>query len=249
MGISSNSIVHFTNSKKALRGILENNFKIYYCNEEICFKKLKTFKIAVPMVSFCDITLSQVKMHMDKYGNYGIGLTKEWAERKKLNPVLYLAKNSFLANSYIDLVEEHFKDPKKQLSIPKLCNDSKKLIDSIRYMKNYENTLIRGNKIYKNYRFYDEREWRYVLDFNQHPDFFYPWNTENFDKDKANRSIESYKLTFEPNDIKYIIIKDDSEINEFIHILKSAKGRKFSLDDVEKLTTRIITSKQIREDF
>lgn len=249
MGISSNAILHFTNSKNALKGILENNFKIHYCKEDISFSDDKNFQIAVPMVCFCDIPFSQIKTHMEKYGNYGIGLTKEWAKRKKLNPVLYLAKDSLFANSYINFFREHFENPEKRKGIPDLSDDSKRLIDIVRYMKNYENTLTRGNVVYQNYRFYDEREWRYVLDFTDHDQFFYPANTDKFDKEAANKSIESYELTFEPNDIKYIIIKDESEINEFINILRNAKGRKFTLDMVEKLNTRIITSTQIIDDF
>jgi len=249
MSISSNAILHFTNSKETLKDILENNFRIHYCKEEISFGDGNDFHIAVPMVSFCDIPFSQIKTHMEKYGNYGIGLTKEWAKRKKLNPVLYFAKDSYLASSYINFFKEHFKNSEKRKSIPALSDDSKRLIDIVRYMKNYENTLIRGKNIYPNYRFYDEREWRYVLDFTDHDQFFYPANTDKFDKKTANKSIESYELTFEPNDIKYIIIKDESEINEFINILRNAKGRKFTLDMVEKLNTRIITSTQIIDDF
>ncbi len=248
MGISSNSIVHFTDSKQALKSILKNNFKIHYCKEEICFNDDNTFQIAVPMVSFCDITLSQVKTHMQKYGNYGLGLTKEWAKRKKLNPVLYFAKNSFLAHSYLNFFIEHFKNPGNRKEIPDLSDDSKRLFDIVRYMKNYENTLTRQQEVHENYRFYDEREWRYVLDFMQHPHFLYPTKTD-FDKDVANKGIESYILEFEPNDIKYIIIKDEEEISEFINVLRTAKGKKFSMNDVEKLTTRIITSTQIYEDF
>lgn len=81
MSLSSNSVIHFTNNKEALVGILQKNFKITYCNEQILLAD-SVVKIQVPMVSFCDIPLSKIKDHIDKYGNYGIGLTKNWAKKK-----------------------------------------------------------------------------------------------------------------------------------------------------------------------
>jgi len=76
-------LFHFT-TKAGLFGILENTFSISYAREKIIGNR-KSAQFAVPMVSFCDLRLSQLKDHMDKYGNFGIGLTKEWANRNGLN--------------------------------------------------------------------------------------------------------------------------------------------------------------------
>lgn len=241
MPISANSIIHFTKSKEALQGILQDNFKIHYCIEEVDSSD-NHFKMAIPMVSFCDITLSQVKVHMDKYGEYGIGLTKEWAIRNGLNPVLYMDKNSMLANSFINFFDDYLK-AKTSFNI-----QEKQFLDLARYTKNYQGDLERNGKIHKDYRFYDEREWRYTLSHNEHENFALPVG-DDFDKEEVNQKINEFRLIFEPNDIKYIIIKDEEEINEFINVLRKAKGKNFSMNDVEKLTTRIITSTQIYEDF
>ncbi|MBC7750941.1 MAG: hypothetical protein H7Z73_04365 [Candidatus Saccharibacteria bacterium] len=77
MALSSNSIIHFTNEKDNLKNILEGNFKIHYCTESIKLTSAKTTIFLSPMVSFCDIPLSEIKHHMESYGSYGIGLTKE----------------------------------------------------------------------------------------------------------------------------------------------------------------------------
>src|SRR4029078_6474070 len=99
MALSSNSIIHFTELKDSLKGILKENFKVSYCLENtIIGNSLSSY--AVPMVSFCDIPLSEIKQNITKYGKYGIGLTKACAEEKKLNPVLYVEKDSFLSRSY-----------------------------------------------------------------------------------------------------------------------------------------------------
>ena len=79
-------LFHFT-TKESLYEILNSTFKVSYAREKIIGPKLKR-EFGVPMVSFCDLRLSELKAHINKYGNYGIGLTKEWANRNGLNPVM-----------------------------------------------------------------------------------------------------------------------------------------------------------------
>ncbi|MCK9372429.1 MAG: abortive infection system antitoxin AbiGi family protein [Sulfuricurvum sp.] len=240
MGLSSSSIIHFTASKDSLKGILKNNFKIKYCTETIEIAG-KERAYAAPMVSFCDIPLSEVKKHIDSYGSYGIGLTKEWAIRQKLNPVIYIEGNSYFSENILELLRSTEKN--KEASANALTVYS--------YIKNYENTLQRkGKDPVPNYRFSDEREWRYVPQNTDKNEFTLSKEVyeDEETKDAYDFMISDIFLTFEPNDIKYIIIKDDSEIREFFSFLRDVKG-KYSSHDVDRLTTRILTTEQIKEDF
>ncbi len=244
MGLSSNTIIHFTKKKEALEGILKNNFNINYCIEKILLEN-KSIEFFVPMVSFCDIPLSQVKNHIDSYGSYGIGLTKKWAERQKLNPVLYTENNSSLSKSLRNALVGFLRNQDEGLKV--LEEKEKSLLDILRYVKNYQADLIRKDmETIPNYRFSDEREWRYVLGYDKTNKFLCSANNNN--KADLNNSILGHKLKFEPNDIKYVIINNDSEIKDFIEILREAKS-KYNSEDVERLITRIITTEQIREDF
>lgn len=229
-------------------GILEENFRVYNCKESICFGT-KPNEYRIPMVSFCDIPLSQVKEHIHKYGKYGIGLTKDWGTRKRLNPVLYFAQNSFIAKSYMRALQ-HFALP-NDTSPDVMSNEQKALLDVVRYVKNYEGALKRKGKTIKDYRFSDEREWRYVPPVEEACEMIVSesWYEHPENKELMDRKLETMRLTFDPNDIKYVIIDNDNEINELVDHLKRVKGKNYTLYDIERLTTRILTSEQIMSDM
>ena len=67
----------------------------------------------------------------------------------------------------------------------------------------------------------------------------------------ANRQLETdkIKLSFNANDIKYIIINDDNQINNMIEELGDIKGSRYDSKTVDRLVSRIITVKQIKNDF
>jgi hypothetical protein len=248
MPLSADTLIHFTEKKDFLKKILEGDFRIFYCEETIYFDQSPAI-IYVPMVSFCDIPLSQIKEHMFKYGNYGIGMTKKWAYEQKMNPVLYVARNSSLASSYIGAIKRFFSnDATWNLNV----NEGHiELIDVIRYIKNYEADLIRKGKITPNYRFSDEREWRYAPPFSDDYEFFLGDKVflRNGGKAVFNEKISKLRLKFTPDDIRYIIIEKESEIDEFIEHLHQVKGTNYSSKDIKRLTTRILTSEQINTDF
>jgi hypothetical protein len=249
MPLSSNTLIHFTANKESLKGILSDNFRVKYCQEAIHWTKNSKFVIHVPMVSFCDIPLSQIKDHISKYGHYGIGLTREWAIKNKLNPVLYVQPDSSLAISYSQLIKDILKASNEYFKNNK--DVFKRTIDIARYIKNYESVLERNGKVFRKYRFSDEREWRYVPPYSSTCKVLY--TQQMYAKldvaQEAIQSIESFRLKFNPNDVKYIIIKNDKEISEFIEHLRRAKGKKYSQSNIERLTTRLFTSDQIHKDI
>lgn len=246
MALSSNTLTHFTKQKEALLGILQDNFKIFFCKEAV-YLGGKRQNFYAPMVSFCDIPMSEIKDHIKKYGSYGIGLTKEWALKNGLNPVLYVAPNSALSTSYRTAMR-HFLAVSNE-SDDGATNEEMALVDVLRYMKNYEGPLERKGERIKNYRFSDEREWRYAPPFTGDEEMLVAKSAFETEPEHYSEMYSNHRLEFEPNDIKYIIIKDDSEIREVINHLRVAKGKKYSLDEIERLTTRILTTEQIMGDF
>lgn len=246
MSISSNSILHYTNSIKNLKGIISQGFKLKYCMESTGIRRDVHIAGAFPMVCFCDIPLSQVKNHLDSYGYYGIGLSKDWAISRKLNPVLYLEQNSNLIDKLIKQVGLT-KNNKGKFNNDYL-ND---FIHICSFTKNYEGEIVRKGKKIEDYRFYDEREWRYVPTSEELDIASTVIPTEMYLKNKAsfNNALENIKLEFSHSDISYIILKDEKEISSMTsHLRKIFESRCTSLQ-LEVLLTKITTVNQILRDF
>ncbi|MFH0797717.1 MAG: abortive infection system antitoxin AbiGi family protein [Candidatus Omnitrophota bacterium] len=262
MAMSANSVFHFTNSLDNLLGILKNEFCIRYSLEETIYIEEQ----AIPMVCFCDIPLAQTKNHMDTYGTYGLGVSKKWAKEKGLNPVLYLQHYSLLHKNlkYVSrhaakkIVEQwESKEPQeKEIAWATVLNWAT-ILNIVRYVKISEGTLFKDPPK-EGVKFYEERKWRYI------PNVFVsssrmsalpslPFLTKANFEDEPTRHIEekkleNYKLTFVPNDMKYVIVNNEDEISEIIKQLRTIKG-KFPPESVDILCSRILTSEQIKKDF
>ncbi len=218
MAVTSDTLFHYTSTLANLINILKEKFKITYCYEQYFLNGIRSVSY-YPMICFCDIPLSQAKEHIRSYGPYGIGLTKAWGIKNRLNPVAYIDEHSHLA---IDIQQtvEHFKtvvtgisnhtknsstrlskllgeftafakefkvEPASTGDLKKKLIEFKNRIDDdnssrmdvlaviqsfgraistyttlFRYIKNYQGDLIRKDKTIPDYRFYNEREWRYI---------------------------------------------------------------------------------------
>ena len=253
--LSANTLFHFTRNKKNLISILNSCFYPRICVEKVFwFDENTEFEWATPMVCFCDIPLSQIKEHTLKYGEYAIGLTKEWAQEKGLTPVMYTHKKSQLAQSIGNLIYEINNIAKvleKETTVCLREKIVKNYLDITSNIKPYEGVMeINGE--FKNVRFYDEREWRYTISLSNKDVHQILLSKFHF-KDKnninsINKSNEKDGLTFEPKYINYIIVSKESEVLEIMREVRNIKGF-FPYNDVELLMTRIISMERINEDF
>lgn len=249
--ISSNSLFHFTSKIEYLLNIVENGFSPRYCLESATLStesEREGIGQITPMVCFCDISLSQITKHIDRYGKCGIGMTKEWGVKNKLNPVIYINTNSKLSNSFsrltnsiVALLGEHCTENTK--------NASDELMSLLKFIKPYEGFDENSNE--HNVKFYDEKEWRYV------PEMSFDTQIENsisiseyknpITLQKANEKLKDYELKFSPEDIRYIFVPTQKEIHDVIFALKKAKI--FSPEEIEIITTKILIVEQIIDDF
>jgi hypothetical protein len=249
--LSPNSLFHFTPDYNNLLGILKNTFYPRYCLEKFDLvdnDQQHFVEDAIPMVCFCDIPLSQLINHINRYGKYGLGMNKEWGRKKGLNPVIYINKNSDLAKKFSTITNN---------CILQDNQTARAYHEAMLYFKPYVGPLYRNGITSKRVRFYDEHEWRYIPRRDN-------LNNNNFEQSiqehiyrkiemrvEANQKLETdkTKLTFNADDIKYIIIEKEQEIDRMIVDLSEIKGNRYDKNTLNRLMSRIITVEQIKDDF
>ncbi len=230
--------------------------------------------LGIPMVSFCDIPLTRTSDFKERYGELAIGLSKEWAIKNQINPVLYVNDISILTslgflNAYrLDLeakVKAHGGD---DTSIP--LDFSHESLEGIKYFFNRNNAREAVYSLYgyvKKYISpgkegeqvnYLENEWRYVvtgsgIDWKWNEDEYTRWRGTG-KKPEPTDALKDKKLKFNVRDISYVIVEKDCQISEMVDIIQSLKcvgGNEDAISDDDRkiLLTKIISQEKIGADF
>lgn len=275
--IKSNSLFHFTPKEEYLLDILENGFWPRYCSEDIEWLIPKDFKnelekqeednfwetltkelikynissIAYPMSCFCDIPLSKITAHTDFYGGFGLGMTKEWGIRKRLNPIFYLSDNSIIPNLIQSfLLKTAPIDFWKSIQSEKTNQNT--IIQLMKFLKPLRGKMkVNGKEVTKN--FDEECEWRYAPASDENnlfpnflPNFLANNNEELQDSNIVTKKVAS--LNFEPSDIKYIFVPENSNIPTIINKINTIFTN-YPEHERLLLLSKVISLDTIRKDF
>lgn len=258
----TSSVFRFTKEFESLTKILKTGIIPNYCEEDLSFEGTN-FVVGIPMASFCDIPIMLLDEHNNRYGNYGIALSKEWAKTKGLTPIMYIANDDVLKSVYY-----HYQNNKKVLDWYNREDVKKKLATDtaikgfpfddyinilnakqehainthiIGYLKQYDGVYQK-----KPINNYVENEWRYLVPDEGETKWF--WSKEaymkwrfpkgNMDAKKPapSEALRQYTLTFENKDISYLLIRNDefkARVIEYIKELKTIGGNIIT-DDSQK---------------
>lgn len=241
----SHTLFHFTKSKDALLSIMKEGFWPRFCQEDISWTGIVDCGfMAYPMVSFCDIPISRLDEHIDFYGRFGIGLSREWAVKNELNPVLYISGQNIVARMIGEITTWGMTLPvDSKVAFAQSCSGL------FSFIKPTEGTMkIAENSKWK--EFYQESEWRYVpVDTNIRcalgaSDFE---NTE-FRRIENEKIKKHCKLCFDSNDVKYIFVPTDFEIPEVVDFIEMQLTNHSDLER-KILMSRVISLQSIMSDF
>lgn len=244
MRSKSQSLFHFTKSLDTLKKILANGFWPRYCLEDNSWLNVPSHKfLAYPMVCFCDIPLLRIIDHISFYGNFGLGMSRGWAFKNKLDPVFYATESGFLKDhlrSIYELVAD--------LEIEGIKSEAIKLsIKMQSYIKPYEGkTLVNGELVNK--EFYMESEWRYVPEKLKLKLITEEIYSDKVKLDKYNEMSRKHSLTFLPADIRYIFVQKDSYIPELVNFINQELD-KYRAVDLKILLSRITSIESLLRDL
>lgn len=267
--LSANTLFQFTRSMDNIIGILKSGFKPKYCLEDLSMFGLD--EVAIPMTCFCDIPLSQIRNHIRTYGRYAIGLSKDWGMRNGISPIMYTylsSESTKMLNTNLKMLHRGETKEVHKTIIDAVFDSNRNnstalLVESISrqsaflsYAKQYEGRFWRnGQYLDRPVRFYDEREWRFVPNFENtilngvkniltKEQYLDPVFIE-----EANRQLQrNFSINFNPDDIRYIVVSKEEEVLPMTRHVTEIKS-KFTYAQQEVVKTRIISMEQILEDF
>lgn len=227
MGLSSNILWHQTDLEGINHILKDKGLKFAYSREIVPGDDTKR---AYPMISLCDLPFAEIGDYLAKYGDYSIGFSREWGLRNHFNSVWYCDKNSN-AESFI---KEEIARGNYELAS---------------YVKPVEGVLETKKYHYYNYRYYDEREIRLVASKDEIERIKEQWLLSEYEYDKYKQNhndkpvIDNTEIMvkFEWSDIKYIIVKSETQVKSFREKLNSLNCDNHSIG--------IFPQKRVRQDF
>lgn len=208
------SLFHYIDDLERLLEILGEGFVPNYHLEDLTSEGHKDLYRGIPMVSFSDLDPNYASKHRQNYGNYCIGLKKEWALRcSDINPIMYVSSPELLKIVQSDLIDS----------------------DLFGYIKKYTSPW----KDDPNHINYDECEWRYVVNdrevrWMQTKDEYDKWRGDtNLKRPKPTEELRRNVITFKVNDITHLCVpteNDKEHLVKDIQNLKAFSGNDYQLN-------------------
>jgi hypothetical protein len=215
-----------------------------YCTEDVRYLKIDGIKqIAIPMKCFCDINMHRLGEHLQWYGYYGIAFSKEWGMKKRIQPIQYINRDSYLCKDFSAAFNKALQiDIKNQTKAEESIKNF--LLLQLMYLKPYSGRIKNRNTNKESLKcFTDECEWRFVPDVTKvgYDQVYIDDEISNagnlYEFSNAMNGVSQISLIFDYKDIKYIIIKSNDEFNTI--------GKAISEMNLDEMTRNLLLSKII----
>jgi len=99
-------LFHYTSQLGYLQQMLADGIWPRFCVEEFDWLFGNGACLAFPMSCFCDIPIPAASAHRNRYGNYALGINKDFADDYDLNPVWYIQDGTTIEEHLRKLIEQ-----------------------------------------------------------------------------------------------------------------------------------------------
>ena len=251
---SANVLFKFMTDLKYLKEILTNKAIIPRYYEE-CIEYMEVDgleKIVFPMVCFCDINVSRLSEHVEYYGKFGIGLNKEWGIEKGVQCINYINSNSAIRKDFTHIFTKAYNENMEDSNFEEYNNY---LLSNLLFMKPIVGKMLRNGK-YDNKNFTDEKEWRYIPKINDTDKIqliippIYVGNPNVYNTySQGLKSLKHLWLTFEYDDIEYLMVSTKNDRKELIDFIVNDKAINCDIIEKYELISKVIVYNVINKDW
>jgi hypothetical protein len=237
----TNILFHSILEYENLLKIIDNKgFKASYADE-----KIEELNVKLLMISFSNVALFESRTQIN-YGDFALGLTREWGQESGLEPVIYTYANSVIGKSFMETMTLAGRKVVRMELLEKnevnssITSDFSSVLDNsinmLMYLKSIKVKDKKGNEFIA----YNDREWRFVHKHgNVNPMIF----ETNFLTEKPNPIYEKAKsydkpytnevvLPFELSDLKYIVAQKKEQKKEIFDKLCASFGKEKVLENI-----------------
>ena len=167
------------------------------------------------MVCFSEYYTGTIDNKNITYGKYGIGFKDNWIKRKKIHEVLYVERDSIIAEALASLLRARRKKAEVQLS--------EDVRDSIITIKCFTKNTVGYNSYFNvpNFIFRNENEFRYVPTKQQIKGNLISCSKTKYlaKKDFYNQKLLPYSLKFSLSDLRFIFVETEEQKEEIMQML------------------------------
>lgn len=271
MKVSSSKLLHHTREFENLISIIENGFEHRTVNESLPFSEHSSSAFNIPgiirydfkfdAVCFTDLPPDKIANHIDQYGEYVIGLSKDWGIANGITPIRYI-------HHYTpDIFDDNFRFIKNFIErYPQSKEDIVMMINNLLEDDGHEDLISDGD-----ISNLPEKFQRLIQGYNQIITDVCAFTYSHFGlmriyKEKVRnnetgdleekiyynerewRSLdpngEKGNLTFTASNISGIYVKTKEEQKTLLNFFRENKS-KYKIEDIEKFKTKIKLTDQI----
>ncbi|MFV8354936.1 abortive infection system antitoxin AbiGi family protein [Flavobacterium sp. XS1P32] len=248
----TNILFHSIKKHEDLKRIInDRGFKASYADEIV-----DGYKVKILMVSFSNVALLESKSQIN-YGDFSIGLTREWGQINKLEPVIYTYENSEIGTSFLEIITIAGRKLASSATDLDSTDPLSTVFDNCINMTMYLKPIKVINNEGKEFTAFNDREWRFVHKHGRINPLIFERNFITNELITAFKSKDLKKkpftnevvLTFDLSDLKYIIIKEKSQKKEIFELLSTTFSYETVLDAIINGDLEILSSDSIWHDL